>query len=394
MDQDLLLYLQASEREQFQLLQRLILQTSSSADKAGVDRVGAILGEALADCDLELTIDNVESYGNNLVFQSAACRSHQPHILLVGHMDTVFPADNNFTSYREDDLKAYGPGVCDMKGGLVTAVYLLKALQSRELLRRIPIVLICNSDEEIGSPNSADLIKSFAEKSCCALVFECGGTAGEIVTGRKGKCGYRLEVHGKAGHAGFFNRSGKASAILELAHKTILLEQLNDAQKEMVLNVGRIEAGIAPNVVAEFGCAAIDTRFLTNEDGIFLKNSIEQIAAKSTIAGTTSSVTRTNSRVPMEESQGNLALYDIFRRQAALLDIPLKREIRSGVSDANTAAECGIPVIDGLGPIGELDHSEDEYIVKGSLVPRCKLATLAVLEIWERQQQGGLEIQP
>jgi glutamate carboxypeptidase len=385
MEQRLLRYLEATEQEQFRLLERLTLQSSHSTDKKGVDRVGVMIREALSECHLRLTIDRVESHGDNLVFQSAACASQQPHILLVGHMDTVFPPESRFNTYREDGVKAYGPGVCDMKGGLVTAIYLLKALHSARLLDTIPVVLICNSDEEIGSPHSTELIRHFAENSCCGLVFECGGSAGEIVTGRKGKCGYFLEVTGKSGHAAFSGENGKTSAVLELAHKIILLEQLNNAGRQMVVNVGRIIGGVAANVVAESGSAYIDTRFVSPADGDFLKNSIEEIASASTIPGTTGTVRTTSSRVPMMQSEGNLCLYEIIRKQAEHLNIPVKNEIRSGVSDANTIAQCAVPVVDGLGPIGALDHSEDEYIVKSSLLQRTKLAMLSVVDIWARR---------
>jgi glutamate carboxypeptidase len=392
MREKLLDYLNNSEIEQFQLLEKLILQSSHTLDKGGVDKVGHIISEALADCSLNLRVEKVADRGNNLVFRSAACTADQPQLLLAGHMDTVFSQKSPFNFFKIDENKAYGPGIIDMKGGLVTAIFLLKGLQSQNLLNEIPIVLICNSDEEMGSTHSSKLIREEAAKSLCAFVFECGGLNGEIVTGRKGKSGYLLEVFGKAGHAAFTGRNGKASAILELAHKTIHIENLNDPQKQIVANVGQVEGGTAANVVADKASAQIDTRFVKCEDGIFCQQNIEKITMQCSTPHTRASLTTTSSRPPMEQSQKNKALFEIVKKQAEHLSMELAEELRSGVSDANTIAECGVAVLDGLGPVGDLDHSQDEYMIKNTLVQRCKLAALSVLDIWERQRQGELSL--
>ncbi len=391
MQQQILDYLEASEHRQFHLLKKLVLQPSHTSYKKGVDQVGLLLRQALADCPLKCTMHHSQVCGDNLVFHSAACATRgQRPLVLVGHMDTVFPLESSFNFYREDEINAYGPGVCDMKGGLVTAVFLLKALNSQRLLEEIPIVLICNSDEETGSRHSGDLIRSYARQALCGLVFECGGTQGEVVTGRKGKSGYHLDIFGKSGHAAFTKELGKTSAVLELAHKTIQLEQLNDPEKEIVVNVGLVTGGSAANVVAERAAAEIDARYLTAEDALFCRKRIEGIASRATVEGTISTVSATHGRIPMMQTEDNMALYRLFKKQADFLGLPLQPELRSGVSDANTLAECNIPVIDGLGPIGGLDHSADEYMVKASLVQRCKLAALTVIDIWEHQRQGLL----
>ncbi len=380
----LLQYLEDHAGEQLALLERLILQSSHTLDKDGVDRVGRLITNALQSCSLSVTVDQQSQRGDNLLFRSPACESDAKQILLLGHMDTVFPADSPFNYYREDQDHAYGPGIIDMKGGLATSVYVIKGLHQLGLLSEIPITFICNSDEEMGSTFSTDLIKREAAHSTCGLVFECGGLGGEIVTGRKGKTGYRLDVHGKAGHAAFTGNNGKASAILELAHKIIALEQLNEPEKQIVVNAGKITGGSAVNVVAESSSVEIDTRYLTAEDGNYCNASIDKITATVTIPGTSASLQATNSRYPMEQSPGNTRLFEIVRSQAQHLGMKVLAELRSGVSDANTLAECGIPVIDGLGPIGDLDHSDKEYMVKSSLLERTQLAALSVIEIFKR----------
>ncbi len=385
-------YLDSTVKEQFQLLKALILQSSHTLDKEGVDKVGELIRTSLSDCNLHLEKDEVDVRGDNLLFRSAACANSSQHILLSGHMDTVFPRESTFNTYREDKTRAYGPGVIDMKGGLVVAVFVLRCLEQLGLLEKIPLVLICSSDEEMGSIYSTPVIKNEAKKSLCGLVFECGGLNGEIVTGRNGKAGYHLNFFGKAGHAAFTGRNGKASAILELAHKTILLEQLNDKEKGIVVNVGRIAGGAAANIVAEKASAEIDIRYKKEEDGQNCIKQIESILAEPIIPGTKTHLASAAGRFPMEQSPGNTALFHIVKNQAELLDLNIEAEFRSGVSDANTLAECGVPVIDGLGPVGDFDHSDMEYMEKSTLVSRCKLATMTVIDIWKRYSEGKLEL--
>jgi len=374
-------FLEKHEQEQFGLLKELVLQPSFSRNKANVDRVGTIITRALAALPLAREEIEQSGTGNHLVFRSPACNARTKSILLVGHMDTVFPPESSFTDYREDKDKVYGPGVIDMKGGLVTAIFALKALHHQHLLTQIPITLICNGDEEIGSPTSTDLITSEARKALYSLVFECGGLNGEIVTGRKGKTGFTIKVTGQAGHAAFA-REEKASAILELAHKTIAIERLNNPVRQLVVNVGTTEGGIGPNTIPDKAVAQIDSRYLTGEDGAECIAAARAIAEKCTVPGTTGSLTITSSRPPMEQSSGNRALYHHVEEIADQLNIKVNSELRSGVSDANTIAATGIPVVDGMGPIGDGDHSDREYMLRKSLPMKTLLTTVVIAKKW------------
>ncbi len=388
----LLATIDEQETAMFALLKALVLQESYTLDKARVDSVGRIIQEALAPCGLTMEKEKQDTVGDHLIFRSAACKSSlQKPILLVGHMDTVFPEEMKFNWYREDDENVYGPGVVDMKGGLVTAISALQALSSTGLLNTIPITFICNSDEEKGSPTSKELIRREAEKSLLALVFECGGKNGEMVTGRKGKIGFHIDIQGKAGHAAFAGKN-KSSSILELAHKTIALEALNNHEKQRVVNVGIVCGGIGPNTVAERAEAEIDCRFLTKEDGEFCCEQITRIIEKCQVDGTTANWTINSSRAVMEAKETNRLLLGLVQEQAQKLNMHVGEELRSGVSDANTIAGCGIPVLDGLGPIGEFDHSDKEYMVKKSLSDRVKITACSLLEIIRRQDDGSLTI--
>ena len=265
MSEKMLSYLDEHEKDQFRLLRELVLQPSFSYYKEGVDKVGELIRLQLENCGMKLEVVQEKEVGNQLIFRSAACSSEKRSILLAGHMDTVFPVDSTFNWYKEDNGKIFGPGVIDMKGGLVTAVFAIRAMAHCGLLDAIPLTFICNSDEEIGSPRSRKVIRSEAENCLLGMVFECGGLHGEVVTGRKGKAGYRLDVTGRAGHAAFAG-ADKASAILELAHKTIALEELNDDSKGIVVNVGVVQGGVGVNSVAETAGAEIDTRYLHEAD--------------------------------------------------------------------------------------------------------------------------------
>lgn len=381
MKEALVAYVDQNEKEQFGLLEKLVLLPSYSRFKAGVDAVGRGIASSLQGTGMALEVVRESEVGDQLIFRSPACRLGKPSILMIGHMDTVYPVDTSFDWYKDDGARVSGPGVIDMKGGLVAAIFSLKALASCRLLETIPLTLICNSDEEIGSPASEPLIRTEAKRSLLAMGFECGGLGGEVVTGRKGKAGYLLVVKGRAGHAAFAGPD-KASAILELAHKIIVLEQLNDSQRQVTVNVGVIKGGIGQNTVADSAVAEIDTRFLDIADASRLAAAIERIAAECVVSGTRCELHKTPSRLPMIQAQANKNLFQLISAEASTLGLPCREELRSGVSDVNFIAEAGIPVIDGMGPIGDCDHSEREYMIRDSLPARTKLAAFSILSSW------------
>lgn len=371
------------EAEMFALLEAMVRQASPSRYKAGVDAVGALVAESLAPLGLNVERHGQAEFGDHLLFRSPTAAAGHPAVLLFGHLDTVFPLDGPFKGFNDDGQTVRGPGVIDMKGGVVCAVFALKALADCGLLTDIPVTLLCNSEEEIGSPTSTPLFRKEAQRSAVALGFECGGLGGEVVTGRKGRSGWRLTVRGRAGHAAFAG-SDKASAILELAHQIIALEGLNDPCRGIVVNVGVVGGGIGPNTVSDSAFAEIDARFLRLADALAVEERVAAIASRPTIAGTSARLTSTAGRPPMEQSAGNTALYHLLRQEAERIGLPCVTELRSGVSDANTLAREGLAVVDGLGPIGAGDHSEKEYMVRSSLAERTLLAALAILRLWEQ----------
>ena len=365
--------------DMFDLIEKMVLIQSGSHNKEGVDRVSGLIESSFQSNSVSCRLIEQTKFGNHLVVRSLCENRFDKQILLVGHMDTVFPKDTDFNLFREDSAKCYGPGVIDMKGGLVAGIFALKALDSLGLLKKIPITFFFNSDEEIGSPGSRELIKAEAQKSAFAFVLECGGQKGEVVTGRKGNLSLKLNVFGKAGHAAFAGQD-KASAVLELAYKTIDFESLNDFEKGVTVNVGTVKGGVGHNTVPEHATARIDFRFVEQKDHDFLKEKISEIAAKPKTPQTSAGFEIISTRPPMEQTDANRKLFQAVKGVADKLDFPIQEEFRNGVSDANIIAEQGIPVLDGLGPAGANDHSKDEYMIKESLLQRATLLACSIVE--------------
>jgi glutamate carboxypeptidase len=208
-----------------------------------------------------------------------------------------------------------------------------------------------------------------------------------VVTARKGKLGLRLDIRGQAGHAGYPGDT-KASALLELAHKIIALEELNELAPGLTVNVGQAAAGSGPNVVPEHAHALIDVRLPNRETEKALMDEIGTIERRVQVMGVNSSFHRMGSRPVMAATDGNRALFRRLRLQARLLGLSVADERRGGVSDANTIAAQGTPVLDGLGPVGGDDHSEDEYILHHSLAQRTALAALLIADLVNNPRDG------
>ncbi|MFP4325753.1 MAG: M20 family metallopeptidase [Desulfonatronovibrio sp.] len=377
MNTQLVTHIKALEKQMFGLLESLVLIQSGTHNKAGVDLMAERVTKALSEVPLNAEIVPMENCGNMVRARSHSTCAQKP-ILLLGHMDTVFPEDTEFNFYREDKFKVYGPGVMDMKGGLVTGIFALKALSELGLLSDLPVSVFFNSEEEIGSPYSRKLIEKQALKSKACFVLEGGGLGGQVAVGRKGKIGLDFIISGKAGHAGAAGLD-KPSAVLEAAHKIIALEGLNRPD-DILVNVGQMSGGIGPNSVAEQAILTVDIRFSRPEDERMLFNQVKEIAAENTVPGTSSQIRLNSGRPPMRTDERIEALYQAVSKAAQKYGVPLAREVRGGVSDANFVAAMGTPVLDGLGPCGDMDHSDKEYIIRKSMVERTVLVAGSILE--------------
>lgn len=381
MEDELKQYFEEHENEFFMLFKELIEINSYSYNKAGIDKVLETIKSYLGSA-FDYEIIESQTYGNMLKASTPALKSTNKQIMLCGHMDTVFPEDSGFLEYKEIDNLIKGPGVFDMKGGLLIGIMVLKFIEQKNLLNEMPITFFFNSDEEIGSPFSKPYIEAEAKKSVAAFVLEGAGNNGEIVTGRKGKIGASLECFGEEGHAAF-KIADKKSAILELAHKIIEIEKLNDSRTQISANVGKISGGVGPNTISENAKAIIDIRFISNEDEKRIKQKLSDIESACFVEGVKSKLEITSGRGSMDESELNLSFYEDIKKIVDKYPVKFGREFRGGVSDANTIAKIKIPVLDGFGPIGADDHSRNEFILKDSIIERFMILTASIYLVFE-----------
>lgn len=294
-------------------------------------------------------------------------------VLMIGHTDTVFdPGTAAERPFRIDGDRALGPGVSDMKGGLLTGFFAVEALQDAGFDGFGRITYICNPDEEIGSPWSRDVIAEEATGADVALVLEGARENGDIVSARKGVSDYKIELIGRAAHAGVEPERGR-SAVLEAAHKTVALQALNDRWPGVTVNVGVVGGGTRSNVVAERCVLEVDVRSPEAEALEAAEQEVERIAGTHTVPDLTSIVTGGKWHRPMEKKEAGERLAKLAIEVAAELGFELRDAATGGASDANTTSAAGVPTLDGLGPVGGDDHGPSEWLDLTSVVPRVAL---------------------
>lgn len=371
-------YLKDREDEMFALLERLVSINSYSANIDGVNRVVDVLQEVTHEMGFTTRRIPNEHTGDNLIAENRERARTGGGPLLVGHMDTVFPEEMGFDTFRREADKVYGPGVTDMKGGLVIGIFVAKALMECGH-KDIPLGFFFNADEEIGSPHSRDLIVEEAKKSDFCFVMEGSGMGGEVVTGRKGRIVFDLDVTGQPYHAGHC-QFPKPSAIVEIAHKITALEALNDPESGTSFNAGLIDGGVGPNTVAAKASARCETRFLNPEIGETVWASIKEIAENSTLEGTSGTVAIRTHRPPMVTNERILELYSVVEAAADDIGMDVTQVFRGGGSDANTVSQAGVPVLDGMGPSGALFHTPEEYMLADCMVKQALLTAVSVVK--------------
>jgi glutamate carboxypeptidase len=296
-----------------------------------------------------------------------------PRVLLVGHMDTVF--DDGTAAerpFRIEGSIARGPGVSDMKGGLLTGFFATQVLQEAGFDAFGHLTYVCNPDEEIGSPYSGPVIRGLAPQHDAAFVLEGARANGDIVSARKGITDYTITLQGRAAHAGVEPEKG-LNALLEAAHKIIELQALNGRWPGVTVNVGVARGGTRTNVVPERCVLQVDLRSSELDTLEAAEAEIDRICASSVVPGITSDVDRNSWHRPMEKKEGGARLARIAIDVAGELGFSLMDAATGGASDANTTSAVGTPTIDGLGPIGGDDHAPSEWVDLDSVVPRIAL---------------------
>ena len=361
-------------------LERLVNTDCGSYTPAGVNEIGRWVAAFLADlgATVETRPDPAGWLGDTVIatFDGAA---GAPRVLLIGHLDTVFdPGTAAARPFRIEAGMAYGPGVTDMKSGLLAGLYALKVLveggepSARSSLPFERLVFVANPDEEIGSPTSTPHIRALAPGMDVTLVLECARANGDIVSARKGILDLRIAVNGRAAHAGVEPEKGR-SAILEAARIVRDLHALNGRWPGVTVNVGVIGGGTRPNVVAEHCSLQADVRGTSRQALEAAEAEIRRVAEATEVPDTSVEFEEMARWWPMEKLARSGRLVAHARWVADALGFGVEDASTGGASDANTTSGMGIPSLDGLGPIGGNDHSPTEYLVVDSIVPRTTL---------------------
>jgi glutamate carboxypeptidase len=294
-------------------------------------------------------------------------------ILLIGHMDTVFlegtAAERPFTV---EDGRARGPGVSDMKAGLLAGFVAVEALREAGFDGFGRLTFVCNPDEEIGSPFSGPVIRQLARETDVALVLEAARENGDLVSARKGIIDFRIEISGRAAHAGVEPERGR-NAIEEAAYKTLALHKLNGKWPGVSVNVGVIAGGTRPNVVPERCVLEVDARAPKEASFHELEAEVQWLARAVTLPDTVVSVQALASHPPMEKTDRTESLLATSQEVARELGFEVGDAATGGASDANTTAAAGVPTLDGLGPVGGDAHGPAEWLDLSTVVPRVSL---------------------
>ncbi|SCK08801.1 M20 family metallopeptidase [Streptomyces sp. WMMB 322] len=373
-------------------LAELVSIDSGSYSPAGVDRVADWTGRRLER--LGFTVDRIRCpavdgrrFGDILVARRPGGLTRAEggaRILLVAHMDTVF--EDGSAAQRPFELigtRAHGPGVSDDKGGLLAGLTALEILLDSGFDEYAELVLLATPDEEIGSPASRPHTEALARGADFALALECARENGDVVTARKGVADFRLTVTGRAAHAGIEPERG-ANAALACAHLVIGLQELNGRWEGVTVNVGIVRAGTRTNIVCPEAQLDVEVRAARRREIIAVRAAIEEIAARPRVEGTSVTVQQLEVCPPLEETPASLEMYEHARRIGTEVGIDLGRSVTGGVGDANFIAGAGVPVLDGLGPVGGCDHTPDEWLETSTVPARTALLALLVAALGDR----------
>jgi glutamate carboxypeptidase len=373
--QALLLSVEAKSEWMRTNLRNLVRQESPSEDRPAVNAAGAMVELIARDLRGRIKRNKQKDFGDVVELRFGPRSSRKP-VLLLGHLDTVWPLGTLRTMpWRQADGRYYGPGVLDMKAGVVMAFAAVKALQELKLAR--PVILLLNSEEEVGSPVSRAITERLALASEAVFVLEpAQGLA--YKTARKGIGQYNVQVTGVAAHSGVDFEKGH-SAVLELAKLVQTISNFTDLERKLTVNCGVIAGGTRSNVVASQAHVEVDVRIAKASDAAY----VEKLFRSLKVSDPNCKLTTTGgiNRPPMERKAGTIALFKRARGLAAELGFDLDEAATGGGSDGNFTAALGIPTLDGMGAVGDGAHAAHESIMIEHLIPRTALLAAMIASV-------------
>jgi glutamate carboxypeptidase len=345
---------------------------SDSYTKTGLDEVARYLAVRMRALGMEAMAVEHEQWGSDVF---AVAHGEGKHVVtVIGHIDTVYPVGTaQARPLRIAGDTLYGPGVCDMKGCVLAAVYALEAMVALQRRTFGELRFLCVSDEEICERHSVELMRQACEGSQGVLVLEAARANGDIVSARKGNANYTLTARGRAAHAGVEPEKGR-NAIVELSHQILQFYSLNGWREGVTINPGVISGGTVANAVPDFAQARFDLRYLHDEDREATEVRWRAMLRQPRIQGVELTLSRDQDyKSPLVATPASLHMVQQAQEIAGMLGFSLNAALTGGASDASYASQFGIPAIDGLGPIGGRDHSPDEYLLLSSVAARAAL---------------------
>jgi glutamate carboxypeptidase len=370
-------FLAHSEEEMISFLEKLVQAESPSDVPEAQARPLGLIQEMLRSLDYSVELVSGRQSGGHLLARPQQMARDGPRQLLLGHCDTVWPIGTlEERPFSVDGIRIKGPGVYDMKAGLVQMLFALKALAELGLEPALAPVVFVNSDEEIGSPESGLHIETLAGEVQRVYVLEPAlGQSGKLKTARKGVGRFHVEVAGLAAHAGLDPEKGR-SAILEMSYVIQQLFAMNDLNRGISVNVGLVNGGLRSNVIAPACAAEVDVRVPSLADVGRVEQAI--LGLKPTTEGVTVKVTGKLSRAPLERTPANQALWELAKSAAARLGFTVEQGMAGGASDGNITSQK-TATLDGLGAVGDGAHATHEFILRDRIVQRTALLCLLLL---------------
>ncbi len=353
-----------------ELLRRFVELESPSDNKTAVDILGKVLAQEFQSLGGRVTLLPQSEHGDHLRAEFAG-ETGKP-VLLLGHFDTVYPLGTLASMpFRIDNGRAFGPGVYDMKAGIVMMMYALRALrESGQLLKR-PVIVLLDTDEEIGSLTGRPVVEATARECDAVFVLEPSqGIKGALKTARKGVGDFTIEVAGRAAHAGVDFEKGH-SAIIEAARQILEVAKFTDLSRGLTVNPGVVQGGTRTNVIAADARVEVDVRIARIADAAELERKFATL--KPFDPNCQVRVSGGINRPPMERTEGTVRLFRLAQEQATALGMSLDEASTGGGSDGNFTSGLGIPTLDGLGAVGEGAHATHEAILLEELSRRTAL---------------------
>lgn len=369
--------------ELVKLLETMVNIDSGTGSEKGMDSMGAMVADEARKLGMKVEfVSSAPAVGKNLV--ATLQGTGKTRILLMVHMDTVF-ADGTAAArpFRIQGERAYGPGVVDDKGGIVTALFAIKLLQQMKFNDFAQITLFVNTNEETFSKGSFALIESLAKQHDVTLSLESGRPADGLVVWRKGTADLQIDVKGKSSHAGVAPDAGR-NAAMEAAHQMLQMSKLGDPAKLTTVNFTVIKSGDRPNVIPDAATVRGDMRATDQAEFTRVEAAMARMVQTKLIAGTEVKSTLTRGMAPMPDTPLSQVLAARATAIYGELGLKLTLEGSGGGADANFASGVGAATLDGFGPVGGAIHTADEYLELGSITPRLYLLTRMIMDVSRR----------